>query len=73
MKNRILRVVRYGATALLLVCVAAATISALINRTLPTRSQVVVYTVVVVAVSIITAAYLGIWDYVFGSFIRHVI
>ena len=39
----------------------------------PTRSQTVVYTVVVVAVSIATAAYLGLWDYVFGIVIRHVI
>lgn len=39
----------------------------------PSRSQAVVYTVVVVAVSLITAAYLGLWDYLFDAVIRRVI
>jgi len=39
----------------------------------PTRNQAVVYTIVVVAVSIVTAAYLGLWDYAFGTVIRHII
>ncbi len=39
----------------------------------PTRNQAVVYTIVVVAVSIVTAVYLGLWDYAFGSVIRHII
>jgi len=39
----------------------------------PTRSQTVVYTIVVVAVSLVTAAYLGLWDYLFNIVIRHVI
>lgn len=39
----------------------------------PTRNQTVVYTIVVVAVSFITAFYLGAWDYVFGIIIRRVI
>lgn len=39
----------------------------------PTRAQAVVYTIVVVVVSLATAFYLGLWDYVFGLVIRHVI
>ncbi len=39
----------------------------------PSRNQAVVYTVVVVAVSVATAAYLGIWDYLFGIVIKSVI
>jgi preprotein translocase subunit SecE len=39
----------------------------------PTRNQAVVYTIVVVVVSLVTAAYLGLWDYVFTVFIQRII
>ena len=39
----------------------------------PTRQQAITYTVVVIAVSIITAAYLGAWDYVFRALIEKII
>lgn len=39
----------------------------------PTKRQAVVYTVVVIAVSFATAVYLGLWDYVFTSFIKQII
>jgi len=39
----------------------------------PTRNQAVVYTIVVVAVSFATAAYLGLWDYVFGAVIKSIV
>ena len=39
----------------------------------PSRQQAVVYTVVVVAVSLVTAAYLGAWDYVFTAIIQKII
>jgi preprotein translocase subunit SecE len=39
----------------------------------PSRQQAVVYTVVVIAVSIITAVYLGLWDFIFTSIIKHIV
>lgn len=39
----------------------------------PTRRQAVLYTVVVIAVSLSTAAYLGLWDYVFSAIIQKII
>lgn len=39
----------------------------------PTQRQAVVYTVVVIAVSLITAVYLGLWDYVFSALIQKII
>lgn len=39
----------------------------------PTRQQTILYTIVVVAVSLAAAAYLGAWDYVFSTFIRQII
>ncbi|OGC88784.1 preprotein translocase subunit SecE [Candidatus Adlerbacteria bacterium RIFOXYC1_FULL_48_26] len=39
----------------------------------PTRRQAVIYTFVVVAVSLATAVYLGLLDYVFSSVIKQII
>ncbi len=39
----------------------------------PTRRQAIVFTVVVIAISLITAAYLGAFDYVFTSLLKLVI
>jgi preprotein translocase subunit SecE len=39
----------------------------------PTRQQTIVYTVVVVAVSLGTATYLGLWDYLLSALIQHII
>lgn len=39
----------------------------------PTRSQVVASTVVVIAVSLATALYLGLWDYLFSLIIQRII
>ncbi len=39
----------------------------------PTRNQAVVYTIVVVAVSFATAAYLGVWDFVFTNIVKQII
>jgi preprotein translocase subunit SecE len=39
----------------------------------PTRRQAVVYTVVVIAVSLVTAVYLGLLDYVFSLVIKKII
>ncbi|HUD02733.1 MAG TPA: preprotein translocase subunit SecE [Candidatus Paceibacterota bacterium] len=41
--------------------------------TWPTRNQAIVYTVVVVAVSLATAVYLGLLDYVFDAVVQHII
>jgi preprotein translocase subunit SecE len=38
-----------------------------------TREQTIVYTVVVVAVSLATAFYLGLWDYLLTSVIQRII
>lgn len=39
----------------------------------PTRRMVVVYTAVVIGISLITAAYLGLLDYVFSAIIQHAV
>ena len=39
----------------------------------PTRKQAITYTVVVIAVSLATAFYLGMWDYVFTAIVRKLI
>ncbi len=39
----------------------------------PTRRQAVVYTGVVIAVSLVTAIYLGLLDYVFSLVIKQII
>lgn len=39
----------------------------------PTRSQAVMYTAVVIGVSVITALYLGLWDYIFSFAIKQII
>lgn len=39
----------------------------------PTRRQATVFTVVVIVISLITAAYLGAFDYVFTSLLKLVI
>ena len=39
----------------------------------PTRRQATVFTVVVIVISLITAAYLGAFDYIFTSLLKLVI
>lgn len=39
----------------------------------PTRNQAITYTVVVLGVSVVTALYLGAWDYLFSALIQKVI
>ena len=39
----------------------------------PTRRQTIVYTAVVIGVSIATATYLGLWDYLFSAIIQKII
>ena len=39
----------------------------------PTRKQAIMYTVVVIAISIVTALYLGLFDYLFSMLLRLVI
>ena len=39
----------------------------------PTRGQAIAYTFVVVGVSIATAVYLGLWDYLFAALIKKII
>lgn len=39
----------------------------------PTKQQTVVYTAVVIAVSLATAVYLGVWDYVFAALVKAII
>lgn len=41
--------------------------------TWPTRRQAIVYTGVVIVVSLVTAGYLGIWDYLFTAIIQRII
>lgn len=41
--------------------------------TWPTRKQAIAYTVVVIVISLITAGYLGAFDYVFTSLLKLVI
>lgn len=45
----------------------------MIHVTWPTRHQAIIYTAVVVGVSLATAAYLGIWDYIFAAIIQRII
>ncbi|KKW35827.1 MAG: Preprotein translocase, SecE subunit [Candidatus Adlerbacteria bacterium GW2011_GWA2_54_12] len=39
----------------------------------PTRRQVVAYTVVVIGISLITAFYLGLLDYLFTAIVQRII
>jgi len=39
----------------------------------PSRTQTIVYTVVVIGVSLLTAAYLGAWDYLFSLLIQRIV
>ena len=39
----------------------------------PSRRQAGIYTAVVILVSLVTAAYLGLLDYVFAAAVRHII
>jgi preprotein translocase subunit SecE len=39
----------------------------------PSRNQTIVFTIVVVAVSLFTAVYLGAWDYLFAAFIKRIV
>ena len=39
----------------------------------PTRRQAIVYTAVVIGVSLATATYLGLWDYIFTAVIQKII
>jgi preprotein translocase subunit SecE len=39
----------------------------------PTRRQAIVFTVVVIVISLVTAAYLGAFDYVFSMLLKLVI
>ena len=39
----------------------------------PTRRQAIVFTVVVIAISLVTAAYLGAFDYIFTTILKLVI
>jgi preprotein translocase subunit SecE len=41
--------------------------------TWPTRRQAIVYTSVVIGVSLLTALYLGAWDYIFAALIKKII
>ena len=39
----------------------------------PTRTQTIIYTGVVIAVSLATAFYLGLWDYLFSLVIQRLV
>lgn len=39
----------------------------------PSRNTVIMYTIVVLLVSLMTAIYLGLWDYLFTAIIRRFI
>ena len=39
----------------------------------PSRTQTIVFTVVVVGVSLFTAGYLGAWDYLFTALIQKIV
>ena len=39
----------------------------------PTRNQAIIYTVVVIGISLATATYLGLWDYLFATFIQKLV
>ncbi len=39
----------------------------------PNRRQTIVYTVVVIVVTLVTAAYLGAFDYLFTGIVQHIL
>lgn len=39
----------------------------------PTRAQTITYTVVVIAISLAAAVYLGLFDYLFSTFILRIV
>ena len=39
----------------------------------PSRSQIILYTIVVILVSAGVAIYLGLWDYIFAAILKHII
>jgi len=39
----------------------------------PSRTQTIIYTVIVLGVSIATALYLGAWDYLFTALIQRIV
>lgn len=39
----------------------------------PTRRQTIIYTLVVIGISLTTAVYLGLWDYIFSLFLKVII
>ena len=39
----------------------------------PTRTQTIMYTVVVIAISLAAAVYLGLFDYLFSAFILRIV
>jgi preprotein translocase subunit SecE len=39
----------------------------------PTRKQAVAYTIIIIAVSVITAAFLGVFDYIFSVLLKALI
>lgn len=39
----------------------------------PSRTQTILYTVVVILVSLGVAVYLGLWDYVFSAILKQII
>lgn len=39
----------------------------------PTRTQTIIYTIVVIGVSLGVSFYLGLWDYVLSALIRRII
>ncbi len=39
----------------------------------PTRQQAIIYTGVVIGVSIAIAVYLGLWDYIFAAVIKKIV
>ncbi|OHA20513.1 MAG: preprotein translocase subunit SecE [Candidatus Taylorbacteria bacterium RIFCSPHIGHO2_01_FULL_51_15] len=41
--------------------------------TWPTRKQAIIYTAVVIGISLVTAAYLGVFDYLFSALLKLVI
>ncbi len=38
----------------------------------PSRRQTITYTIVVIIVTLITATYLGLWDYLFAALIQRI-
>jgi len=39
----------------------------------PSRNQTIIYTIVVIAISLFTALYLGAWDYLFTDLIQKIV